>query len=90
MSNEELLNRINALQAEIDMLKSVHTIPFEVEGAFRERLNIAISSSSKTVASETQSVNEAGAGTYNVPKIFDSFVETVLADGTTVYIGIYT
>lgn len=38
----DLQNQINTLKAEIELLKSEHTIPFDIENAFRNRLNIAV------------------------------------------------
>ena len=38
MQPEELLKRIELLEVELKKLKSFATIPFETEGAFRERL----------------------------------------------------
>lgn len=45
--------------------------------------------SSKTAASETQAVDEGGAGTYDVAKAPDGFVQTTVAN-TTYYIPMYT
>ena len=90
---EELKNRIQILEEEIKMLKASTTIPYEVDTAFRERFKIGdlakLSASTKTVASETQAVNEAGAASYNVPKINDGFVETTVG-GTIIYLPYYT
>lgn len=88
----ELQNRIDQLQAEIDLLKSEHTIPYEVESAFRERLDInglSLPLSSKSATSENRTVDEAGASSYSVLKAPDGFLETVLTDGTVRYIPIY-
>lgn len=90
---EDLQRQINELKAEIEMLKADTTIPFNVEQAFRSRLRIQdlaeLASSSKTAASETQAVNEAGVGSYNVAKPPDGFREYVVG-GTTLYIPYYT
>lgn len=40
MNNEQLLKRIEALEAEIKKLRSSSTIPLEVDRAFRERFGI--------------------------------------------------
>ena len=42
MIPQEINNRIDALQAELDLLKAEHTIPFDVEMAFKNRLNIEL------------------------------------------------
>jgi len=41
MTPEELLNRIEELEREINLLKSAATIPYENEQALRERLQVS-------------------------------------------------
>lgn len=65
-------------------------IPLEVQKALELRLTANnITSSAKTVASETQAVAEGGAASYNVPKLIDGFVQTTI-NGATIYIPYYT
>ncbi|MCK9370984.1 hypothetical protein M0R04_13825 [Candidatus Dojkabacteria bacterium] len=96
---QELLQRINKLEKEIQDLKSFATIPFLVEGAFRERLGINLISpliiSSKVVSSENitavTSVDFVGqsVGTNSVLDNPDGFLQ-VIVSGTTYYIPVYT
>ena len=74
----------------IQKLKSSTTVPFEVEGALRERLNpVSFTTSTKTTASETQAVNEGGMASYDVAKPADAFVELTW-NNTRIYIPYYT
>ena len=87
METEQLLKRIEILEQQVKNLSAFSTIPYDVEKAFRDRLKIStyasLGSSVKTVASETQGVNEGGAASYNVPKIFDGYRQ--MTDGGNVY-----
>jgi hypothetical protein len=90
MTPETLNNRINELQAELDLLKSAHSIPFEIENAFRERLEgNSIAVSSKGADTEDVSVDEGGISTYSVLNDPDIFLE-VMINGTTYYIPAFT
>lgn len=71
-----LSERLDSLQAEMDALGNVTTIPYDVDQAFKERLGSLADVADKTAASETQSVNEAGSGTYSVAKPMDGFFRT--------------
>lgn len=87
MSDSE---RIARLEKIVNELMSAHTFPREVENAIRGRISsLQTATSTKTVASETQAVNEGGAGTYNVPSLFDGFYERTLDNGTIVYTPYY-
>lgn len=75
MTPEERIE-FNEMKAFIESLKDSSSIPFEVDRAFRRRLSsddIAIST--KDVNSEDKAVNEGGAGTYNVLKEPDGFLQ---------------
>lgn len=89
---EELQKQINELREEIAKLKSSTTIPYDVEQSFRTRLRIEnfaeLGTSSKTVASETQAVNEAGTDNYDVAKPPVGFREFV-SGGSVFYIPYY-
>jgi len=87
--NEERIKEI-VEQVILERLGDYSKIPLSVQKAFELRLTANnISSSSKTVASETQAVNEAGASSYNVPALHDGFVQTIV-NGVTIYIPYYT
>ena len=92
MTPTELLNKINALQEEINLLKAQATIPYAVEQAFRARLRIddftPLSASAKTAASETQAVSEGGTEAYSVATPMDGFFQ-LNDSGTTRYIPFY-
>jgi hypothetical protein len=89
----DIEDKIADIQEQLNALKAATTIPYEIDQAFRTRFDIAalarLVPSTKTVASETQAVSEAGVGSYNVPKIFDEFRQFTIG-GTTYYIGLYT
>ena len=71
-----LSERVSELQGEMDSLKNVTTIPYEVDQAFKERIGSLADVADKTAASETQSVNEGGVSTYSVAKPMDGFFRT--------------
>lgn len=75
----------------ISILGDYSNIPLEVQNALEIRLGgISLNNSSKTAATETQAVNEAGSGVYSVSKPMDGFVETILpGTGTTIYLPYY-
>jgi len=82
MTPEQLLQRINKLEDEvkeltdvINSLRSYTTIPFDIDGAFSERMGVGVSP--KTASSENQLVNEAGSSAYNVLKSPDGFDKSV-------------
>lgn len=93
MTIEQLQNKIDSLQQELDKLRNTTTIPFDVEQAFRFRLGInsltRLDTSVKTAASETQSVSEGGVSSYNVAKPMDGFKQVTIG-GSTLYIPYYT
>ena len=89
---EDLQRQINELKAEIDKLKNTTTIPLEVDRAFRDRFNMdnftVLATSTKTVLSESQSVDEAGTDTYDVLKPPAGFRQFFVG-GTALYIPYY-
>lgn len=96
MSNEQLQQRLEMLEAKIDLLYSSGNIPHDVEQAFRTRLQYervdtlaSISTSSKGATSENQAVNEAGVNSYSVLKAPDAFIEITIS-GAVKYVPIYT
>lgn len=91
MSNEQLQQRLEMLEAKIDLLYSSGNIPHDVEQAFRTRLQYervdtlaSISTSSKGATSENQAVNS-----YSVLKAPDAFIEITIS-GAVKYVPIYT
>lgn len=88
----QLQQEMNVLQAKMNLLYSSATIPYDVENAFIDRLdldNIVSQNSSKTAASETQAVNEGGVATYNVAKPMDGFEQRTV-NGQVRYYPYYT
>lgn len=68
---ELLQNQVNDLRLVIEDLQRPNLITPE----FKQVLDrTVVASSGKTLASETQAVNEAGSGTYNVPTIGNGFI----------------
>ena len=83
MTLEQLLQRIDELQQEIDLLKADSTIPYEVEQAFRKRLAISsytpVVVSAKGANSEDVSVNEGGVASYSVMNDPVGFLQVTIA-----------
>jgi hypothetical protein len=77
---QELFKRITELENRLKLLENTTTIPLEIDRAFRDRLGIdektTLGASTKNISTETQAVNEGGAGSYSVPKMFDGFYQT--------------
>jgi hypothetical protein len=90
---QELETSIANLQNEVNLLKATATIPFDVEMAFRKRLNIdsftPTETSSKGATTENQSVNESGASSYSVLKAPDGFLQITLS-GSVYYLPYFT
>lgn len=82
MTKEEelqLYKRIELLEEFAKRLNNNSTIPFDVGEAFKRRLGSLKDIATKTAASETQAVNEAGASMFSVAAPMDGFYRT--ADG---------
>lgn len=76
---EELQKQIDALKAEIDSLKSSTTIPFEIGGAFEERIGaVKGSPSSEDPALHSQTINEGGVSTVYASEVMDGFITIVV------------
>jgi hypothetical protein len=92
MTPEEINQKIEELWTEINKLKAASTIPNNVDNAFRERFKLNsflnLNSSSKTVASVTQTVHESGSASYDVMKVPVGFKQASIG-GTTIYIPYY-
>ncbi len=93
MNNQELQQKIEELEKKVTLLEASATIPKPVEDAFRERLRLeiisSITASSKSNTSESQTVNESGAGSYGVLKNPDAYVQVTIS-GTIYYIPVFT
>ena len=73
---DEALKRLEAVE---DFMKKMHNnaeIPFDVGEAIKLRVGSLKDVSTKTAASETQSVDEAGVATYDVATPPDGFYIT--------------
>lgn len=90
---KKIKEEITTLTRRLDNLNAFATIPYDTEKAFKDRLKLSeysrLAASTKTAASETQSVNEGGAATYSVAKPMDGFRQ-VLIGSSTIYIPYYT
>jgi hypothetical protein len=88
-----LRQEVMELRRELNSLKANTTIPQEIEQAFRARFLLdtyaSLGPSSKTAASETQAVDEAGMATYSVAMPPNGFREFITG-GTVLYIPYYT
>lgn len=88
----ELEQRIEVLERELNNLRSFTTIPFDIGVAIKARVlsDAGVAQlSNKGATTEDQAVNEAGASTYNVLKSPDGFLKAQLA-GVVYYIPVYT
>jgi len=72
-------------------LRASASIPFDVDRAFADRFStiVGITLSSKSASSESQSVNEAGTGSYTVLKNPDKYLQKTI-NGTVYYIPVFT
>lgn len=72
-------------------LKSSSTIPYEVDGAFRNRFatSLGLVVSSKGADTEDVTVNESGSSTYTVMDDPDGFLE-VNINGTVYYLPYFS
>ena len=87
---KQLKSRVDELERLFKLLSSSTTIPYDVGEAFKKRLQVVGGDSNATLAStETQAVNEAGAGTYNVAKPMDGFI-TIVVNGNSRKVPYYT
>lgn len=90
---DPLEKRVEAVEKQLKDLNSFATIPFMVEGAFKERLKINLLAkiivSTKGLTTENQAVNEAGASSYSVLKPPDAWLQLTIS-GTTYNIPVYT
>jgi len=87
----QILARLEVVEAFMRSLQSASNIPFEVDVALRDRLNISsdFAPSTKAVSTETRAVNEAGSSTYSVPTLMDGFISANLKDGTEIAVPYY-
>lgn len=85
----ELKNSIVELQTFNEQLKRANSIPLSIEQSFRARfISNILTLSTKSVATESQTVSEAGASSYSVAKPMDGF--KIYNDaGTPIYIPYY-
>lgn len=83
-------SKLNEVFDFIQSLKSSTSIPFEVDGAFRDRFGdlAGLALSAKVATTENQAVDEGGSATYNVLKEPDGFLEVAI-NGTTYYLPYY-
>lgn len=89
---EQLKKQVTDLQSQMKLLYSSTTIPLDVAEAFRTRLQEdarILQVSSKTAASETQTVNESGTDSYPVGKPMNGFV-TIVVNGVQYDVAYYT
>lgn len=85
----ELKNSIVELQTFNEQLKMPNSIPLSIEQSFRARfISNILTLSTKAVATESQTVSEAGASSYSVAKPMDGF-KIYNDNGTPIYIPYY-
>jgi hypothetical protein len=78
MTNEELLQRIEALERTIDAMRAGATIPFDIGEAFKDRLGSSITAGAASGTTYLRAVDEGGAGVYNVAKAMDGSIPFTL------------
>lgn len=88
MNNEQLLQRIEALERTINAMRAGATIPFDIGEAFKDRLGSSATFGAIDSFQYGKSVNEAGSDTYTVARLMDRTVPINL-NGTIYYIGLY-
>ena len=95
--NEELRQKLEKLERENQELltwkknmEASHSIPLNIDQAFRARFpTTSLSTSTKVDSSENQAVDEGGAATYSVLKPPDAFLQVRIRT-TTYYIPVFT
>ena len=88
MTPQELA-RMDRLEKLVQSLVRVENVPF-IKNAERRLAVAGITSETPGVATTIlKTVNEAGASTYSVAKLYDAKVEITLSDGSTRFIGVY-
>ncbi len=88
MSNEELLQRIIALEQVIASLRNGSSIPFDIGAAFESRMGGQSKILGVNGGTFIKSVNESGSSTYDVAKAMNGSAPAVI-NGTAVYIPFY-
>lgn len=79
---QKLIAEVARLTAELKKLASSTTIPRDVGEAFKVRITSDIvADSSKTIASASKAVNEAGAASYNVALPPSGFIRIKVRGG---------
>lgn len=90
--SRQILARLALLEEFVESLKSSHSIPFDVDSAFRDRLSVSATfdASTKDANSEDVTINEAGSGTSVVLNDPTGFVKARLSNGTEVALPYYS
>jgi len=88
MSNEELSQRITALELVIASLRNGSSIPFDIGAAFESRMSGGATIQGTNGSIYSKAVNEAGSATYSVAKVPDGSAPAIIG-GTQVYIPFY-
>lgn len=89
---EELKQKIEELEKWKKSMEASHSIPLNIDQAFRARFKDTgsiLSASSKSASSENQVVDEGGVATYSVMKTPDAFLQVTIS-GAVKYIPIFT
>jgi hypothetical protein len=99
MTNEELQiiveeqgKMIEEMKIEMDKLRASGTLQQDIMAAIQDRIEfpaVIKGLATRTVASKTQAVDEAGASQYDVAKIMSGFI-TVTFNGTDYDLAYYT
>lgn len=81
--SKQIIERLSKVEEFIDSLKSVERIPYNVDSAFRERLNLTnkFAVSTKSADSEDITINEAGVSVTDVLNDPDGFLKVILESG---------
>lgn len=82
------LKQFDEMQTKLNALLAVTDINF-IENIKRRTGSSVKTEAGQSVTSISKAVSEAGSGSYNVAKVFDSKVPIYLSDGSLKYIGVY-
>lgn len=86
---EQIKKELEELKAWKKSLEFSHSIPLNIDQAFRERFVSSLQTSTKVASSENQAVDEGGTDTYSVLKPPDAFVQ-VRVSGNLYYVPVFT
>lgn len=85
----QMKRELEELKAWKKSLEMSHSIPLNIDQAFRARFAFGLTTSSKSASSENRAVDEGGSATYSVLTTPDAFLQITI-NNTVYYIPVFT